>query len=587
MLSIRWMLGEKAPAPLQDAVTACREHFLLAAGFSALVNILYLAPTIYMMQVYDRVVPTGGLWTLFWITLFVGFALGTLALLDTIRGRMMLRASLRLENRLARQILDRLLARQRFAPGDPSTVQALREFDALRGALGGQPALVLFDLPWTLVYVLVALLLHPLLALMILVGGGLLVAVSLLNERQTRAQQKEALLASAASYARQERVSARSEMIRTLGMRRAMVLRQLEDRARGLMLGSQAQMASSGYVAAAKFLRLFMQSLALGVGAWLAVERQISVGAIIAASVLLSRALQPIEQLVAALPALNQARQAWVTLTVLFERTDGEDARRTNLPAPVGSLTLANVHVRGGLEGLWLLNNISFSANPGEVVGVVGPSGAGKTTLARVLSGALLPDAGVLRLDNANILDWDPESLARHIGYMPQDSAMLPGTIAENISRFAVYAGEDSASVDEKLVAAARKAGAHEMILGLAGGYDRVIDMDGNGLSAGQRQRISLARALYGDPAILILDEPNSAQDAEGEAALARVINEARQRGASIILVAHRSGILMLVDQLLVLTDGRVSQFGPRSEVMAVLNANIPAKVVGKSGRNP
>jgi ATP-binding cassette subfamily C protein len=291
--------------------------------------------------------------------------------------------------------------------------------------------------------------------------------------------------------------------------------------------------------------------------------------------------------LVAALPALNQARQAWATLTVLFERTDGQDATRTNLPAPTGNLTLANVHVRGGVEGPWLLNNISFSASSGEVIGVIGSSGAGKTTLARVLSGGLIPDAGVLRLDSANILDWEPESLACHIGYMPQDSAMLPGTIAENISRFAVYAGEDRASVDEKLVVAARKAGAHEMILGLAGGYDRVIDMDGNGLSAGQRQRISLARALYGDPAILVLDEPNSAQDAEGEAALGRAISEARQRGALIILVAHRSGILMLVDQLLVLTDGRVSQFGPRAEVMAVLNANIPAKLVGKGGLKP
>lgn len=582
---MRPLLGDKAPSALQDAVAACREHFLLAAGLSALVNILYLAPTIYMMQVYDRVVPTGGTWTLFWITLVVAFALATLALLDSIRSRIMVRSSLRLERLLAGPILDRLLARQRAEPGDPSTAQAMREFDALRGALGGQPAIVLFDIPWTPIYLIVAFLLHPLLALTILVGATLLFGITWLNERRTRPLQAEALTATALAYARQERIAARGDMVRALGMRRAMVTRQLDERASGLVLGSRAQMASGRYVSAAKFLRLFMQSLALGIGAWLAIERQISVGAIIAASVLLSRALQPVEQLVAALPAINQARQAVRTLTTLFARTETHDTERTTLPQPSGKIRLGNVHVRAGVQGPLLLRDVSFEAEPGQIVGVIGPSGAGKTTLARVLAGALPPDAGTVRVDGANVLDWNPELLARHIGYVPQDMAMLPGTIAENISRFALAAGEDRATVDARVIEAARKAGVHDLILALPGGYDRMLDIDGNGLSAGQRQRVALARALYGDPAILILDEPNSALDSEGEAALARALAEARKRGATVIMVAHRSGILSLADRLLVLNGGAVERHGARDDVIAALSAKASASnVVGIKG---
>lgn len=565
-----------AVKPLKGALTACREHIILAIILSALVNILYLAPTLYMMQVYDRVVPTSGTATLLWITVFVGIALATLAMLDWIRVKIMVRASLRLERTLSASILDHMMSGQAATSGDVRTRQAMREFDVVRAVMGGQPMLALFDMPWTPIYVFVAFIIHPLLALMIVIGGGLLVAIALLNERQTRMGQNDAAMFLAASYSQQERIASRSELVRVLGMRGAMVAQGVNDRARSLAHGMAAQMTAGRYTAAAKFLRLFMQSLVLGLGAWLAIERQISVGAIIAASVLLSRALQPVEQLVAALPAFGQARQAVMTLSLLLETSATDNQVRTALPAPTGEVMLQNISVRVDGQNALLLRNISFEVSAGQFVGIVGPSGAGKTTLARVLCGGLIPDLGAVRIDGANRLDWDPEKLARHIGYMPQDCAMLPGTIAENISRFVVAAGENRAEVDARVIEAAHLAGAHTMIIAMPGGYDRMLDFEASKLSAGQRQRIALARALYGDPSILVLDEPNSALDAEGEAALIMVIETARKRGATIFMIAHRSAVLANADQLLLLSHGTVELYGPRETVVKTINNKTP-----------
>lgn len=562
--------------PLKAALAACREHIILAIMLSALVNILYLAPTLYMMQVYDRVVPTSGTATLLWITVFVAIALATLAMLDWVRVKIMLRASIRLERTLSASILDHMMGGKAQATGDVRTRQAMREFDVVRAVIGGQPMLALFDMPWTPIYVLVAFIIHPLLALMIVIGGAILIAIALLNERQTRAGQNDSAMFLAINYSQQERITARSELVRVLGMRGAMVTRSVNDRARGLAHGMAAQMTAGRYTATAKFLRLFMQSLVLGLGAWLAIERHISVGAIIAASVLLSRALQPVEQLVAALPAFGQARQAALTLSTLLENSADDRQTRTALPTPKGDVTLQNISVRADGQNALLLRNISLEVTAGQFVGIVGPSGAGKTTLARVLCGGLTPDLGSVRIDGANRLDWDPEILARHIGYVPQDCAMLPGTIAENISRFAAAAGEDRADVDTRVIEAARLAGAHTMIISMPGGYDRMLDFEASKLSTGQRQRIALARALYGNPAILVLDEPNSALDAEGEAALINAIETARERGATIFMIAHRSAVLASADQLLLLSHGMVELFGPRETVINTINKKTP-----------
>lgn len=563
-----WM---PVPAALAEAVRACRTHFILAATFSALINILYLAPTIYMMQVYDRVVPTNGVLTLVFITVVVGVAIATLSALDAIRVRLMTRASLRLNRLLSGEILDRLLARSRALPGDPSTQQAMREFDVLRQSLAGPAAIALFDVPWTPLYLFVAFLIHPVLGLLVLGAGAVLVALAISNERRSKAKAEEAHQANAIAYESNEATLRKAEIVRALGMRRALVSRHIEQRSVGLDATADVQFSGSRYNSLVKFVRMFMQSLALGVGAWLAINGQISVGAIIAASVLLSRALQPVEQLVGHWPNIVQSRQAMQTLGQLFDQTATGSATRTTLPDPKGLVELDRVVIRNAEGSAILLKNVSLKLTPGEILGIIGPSGAGKTTLARVVAGALPPDFGEIRVDDASMADWDPELLAQHIGYLPQDCGLLPGTVGENISRFAGARGVPQPIVDVEVVEAARMAGVHEMILHLPNGYDTFIEGKGHKLSAGQAQRVALARALYGKPCILVLDEPNSALDSDGEEALSRAIAAAKLQGAAIMIVAHRSAVFAGADKLAILAEGAIVGMGPRDEILAAL----------------
>ncbi|KQY28951.1 ABC transporter ATP-binding protein [Caulobacter sp. Root487D2Y] len=557
-------LDAPLPPPLVAALRACRPHLMAAAVFSAFINILLLAPTIYMMQVYDRVVPTEGRLTLLYLTLVVAFALATQTALESVRSRLLTLAGLRLDRLLAGGILQRLMSA--MTPG--SSAQGMREFDIVRQALSGPVAVAAFDIPWTPIYVLVAFMIHPALGAMTIVGGAVLVVLAVFNERATRTRAREAFLAQAQAYASQEAAAANGEVVRALGMRGALRERQLADRRAGLDLSAKAQFTGGGYSAATKFTRMFLQSAALGLGAWLAVDKQISAGAIIAASVLMSRALQPIEQLVGSWGVVGQARGALNNLIKLFPNR-GMEISGTQLPAPTGMLALEQVAVRAPGEGPVLLRGVSFRLTPGEILGVIGPSGAGKTTLARVAAGAISPDAGTVRLDGANLADWDGDRLGRYIGYVPQDSGLLAGSIKDNVSRFATWAGGDPAIVDAEVVIAAQAAGVHELILRLPKGYDTMLGAGGRGLSAGQAQRVALARALYGDPPLLILDEPNSALDADGEAALNSAILAAKARNAAILIVAHRTGILNVADRLLVLREGQLEMLGPRTDVIA------------------
>lgn len=562
------------PKPLEIAFGACRTHFVTAAAFSALINILYLAPTIYMMQVYDRVVPTGGIWTLFAITIVVGLALATLTALEAERSRILLRASLRLNRLLSKDILSRLLGKSKAQRDDVNSTQAMREFDSVRQVLGGPAASAFLDLPWTPLYLIVAIMIHPLLGVLVLGGGAVLISLAVVNERSIKAKAGEAHRANASAYAFQESTARKDEAVRALGMRGGLVQRQIEERRTGLEATADVQFLGNKYNARIKFVRMFLQSIALGLGAWLAVAGQISVGAIIAASVLLSRALQPIEQLVGHWPAVVQARHALQTLDRLFKSTSAEGGERTQLPAPKGHLDLDRIVVRDPEGKVLILKNVSVKLAPGVIVGVIGPSGAGKSTLARVAAGALAPDLGEIRIDGASVRDWDPELLAAHFGYLPQRVDLLPGTVSENISRFGGARGVPRMIIDEAVIEAAQSAGAHEMILLLPNGYDTRINEDGLILSAGQAQRVALARALYGNPRVLILDEPNSALDSDGEMALAKAVAAAKQDGAAILIVAHRGSIIAAADVLVVLGDGAVVRAGPSREVMAELVQN-------------
>ena len=555
--------------PLTAAFRACRTHFIWAAFFSALVNLLYLTPTLYMMQVYDRVVPTGGITTLLLISVVAILALGTLAGLDWLRTRLLIRAGLRLDKQLAPVIMARMVDQQ----GKQQSTQILRDFDNVRSAVSGQGVLALFDAPWTPLYLACCFLLHPAIGVLTLVGSLILFGLAWLNERDSRPRLRQAIQSTNAAYASQEGMAGQSEVVRALGMRQSSINRQSAQRNAATNQVAGAQLNGGKYSGSIKFLRLAMQSLSLGLAAYLAVKGELSPGSIIAASVLLSRAVAPIEQLVGAWPSLAQARASWATLTELFTSTAGVERPRTALPTPRGLVQVEGVSVRlAGTEGAQL-KGVSFSLEPGQTLGVVGPSGSGKTTLARVLAGAQTPTVGTVRLDGAEYQARDSDDLARHIGYLPQNPNLFAGSIKDNISRFAGSIGATPEQVDAGAVEAAQAAGVHDMIQRLPQGYDTVLGPFGQGVSAGQAQRIALARALYGSPALLVLDEPNSALDQEGEIALMNAIMNAASRGAAVVIIAHRAGVLQRVDRLLTMKDGFVQVEGPREEVLAKMRA--------------
>jgi PrtD family type I secretion system ABC transporter len=367
-------------------------------------------------------------------------------------------------------------------------------------------------------------------------------------------------------YAAQEADRAATEAVRALGMRKVMLDRQLTRRRDLIETQTQSIWVQSAYGSASKFWRLVLQSLVLGVGAYLAVERQITPGALIAGSILAARALAPLEQVVGGWRQIEQARVAFKNLTDLIDKAPPEP-QRTALPAPRGELRFERVAMRVPDASRLALNHITFQVAAGEAVGIVGPSGAGKSTLARVAVGAVLPDAGVVRLDGANLADWDENTRGQYVGYLPQDVSLLAGTVGENIRRFA----PQSPDADALTVAAAQAAGAHDMILRLPKAYDTVLGPRGRGLSLGQAQRVALARALFNDPVLLVLDEPNAHLDADGEAALVQAITQAKARGATVLTIAHRTGVIGVMDKVMVLRDGAIEHFGPREEVMRAM----------------
>jgi ATP-binding cassette subfamily C protein len=463
-------------------------------------------------------------------------------------------------------LLDAMLSRA-DRPMDAIARQPMRDFDTLRHALTGPTLLAVCDAPWAPIAVIVASIVHPALGLLVLLGGGTLAAMTWLHERSTGSQARGATEAAHRTYASQEQVVAGAENVRALGMRSAMVRRHVGERATMLTLQTDTAFASGAFLAASKFLRLALQSLALGLGAYLAINDKISAGSIFAASFLAGRALGPIEQLLTAWPSLVRAATAYRKLSDLLDGAAPSIAL-TLLPEPKGRLQVEQVTVGRTPETRSLLG-INVNLDPGEVVTVVGPSGAGKSTLLRVLAGALIPDAGLVRIDGARLADWEPDRLGRFIGYVPQSLSLFAGTVKENIARFAT--DTDRATIDEQVVAAAQAAFAHEMILRLPNGYETMLGWEGQGLSAGQAQRIAIARALFRDPPILLFDEPNAHLDVEGEARLLRTISLAQARGATVVVIAHRMSVLSVSDKVLALRNGRVEAFGPTQDVIAAM----------------
>ena len=560
------LAGIDLPEPIAAAVRASRPHFVAAGAFSFFVSLLYLAPAIYMLQIFDRVVATGGKTTLLFITLALGIALLTLAALDSVRSRLLVRASARLDVLLAPQILKRMMS-----GGGGQSVQALRDFDTVRQTLSSPVTAALLDAPWTPVFILFAFLLHFWIGVLALTSVVVLTAVAWRNQAATRERVEVATRELAAAHASGQAAAMHGGTVLALGMTTAMAERQMASRSVGLSELARSQFLGSRFAAASRFLRLFVQSASLAVGALLAIAGEISAGAIIAGSILLGRALQPVEALVGGWSTLSSGRAALHRLADALANEHDAERPRTVLPKPAGRLDVEQVGVRSA-DGRPILAGISFHAKPGEILGIIGPSGSGKTTLAKVIAGAIVPDIGTVRIDGAQRSDWDPDLLGRNIGYLPQEPSLFEGTIKDNISRFSAWAG-GSEDVDAEVIAAARFAGVHDLILKLPQGYDTRLASHGGGLSAGQAQRIALARAFYGRPNLLVLDEPNAFLDAEGELALVRAVEQERKRGATVLIVAHRKAVLESASRLLVLEGGRPSMIGPAAEVIARLAA--------------
>ncbi|TVV71972.1 type I secretion system permease/ATPase [Sphingomonas solaris] len=552
--------------PLHTALRACRTHFIYAGLFSGLINILYLAPSIFMLQVYDRVVPTRGFATLLVLTLILAISLIVFALLDTVRMRLLLRASVRLERMAAPDILHRILGTN--GASLMQRAEAMRNFDKLRGTLTGPAIIALFDAPWAPIYIVISYMLHPLIGLLALLSSMLLIGIAVASDIYTRKGLEKTGRQSSATYQIQEFSIQSAEVARALGMRQALVTRHLLERAELVRGQGEVAGASGIFFAITKFLRMLLQSLALALGAYLAINQQISAGAIFAASLILGRALQPVEQILGALKNVLEAQNAYRGLSAFCRLPSATDAK-TQLPTPAGHIQVTGVTVRVPGVDRPILSNVSFEVRPGEIVAVVGPSGAGKSTLLRAMAGALEVDDGEIRVDGASLAEWDRELLGRNVGYMPQTPTLFPAAVHTNISRFRGYVEPHGEAMDAKVIAAARQAGAHELILRFSQGYEtRLVPREGGGLSAGQRQVVALARALYDEPALLFLDEPNAHLDINGETRLLETLARLKERGATVIVSTHRTGLLQAVDKVLLLRDGMVQVYGDRDEVI-------------------
>lgn len=539
-----------------------RHAFLRVGAFSFVINMLMLMPAIYMLQVYDRVLVSRNSATLAMLTVIILVMFVLMSILEHVRSGILVRLGNQLDVALSGRVFtaafERNLQRQ---GGNPA--QALSDLTAMRQFLTGSGIFAFFDTPWTPIFIIVASLLHPLIGLFCLVGGLILLSLAWLNEIMTRKPLAEANthFIAAGQYANNNLRNA--EVVAAMGMLGNLRQRWQVRQQKFLALQSLASERAARISAVSRFMRITLQSLVLGLGAWLALDDTITGGAMIAGSILMGRALAPVDQVIAVWKQWIIARAAYFRLNEMLSAFPAGEERLA-LPAPRGEVTIENVTAAPPGSKQAVLKNLAIRISQGDVVGVMGASAAGKSSLARLLVGVWRPQVGNVRLDGADVASWDKEQLGPYIGYLPQDVELFEGTIAENISRF----GElDS----DAIVAAAQMAGVHEMILRLPQGYDTTIGIDGNTLSGGQKQRIGLARALYGTPALVVLDEPNSNLDETGEAALARAISQLKALGRTVIVITHRPGTLSVVDKILILRDGTLAAYGPRDDVLAAL----------------
>jgi PrtD family type I secretion system ABC transporter len=541
-------------------IAALRPYLVFAGLFSFAINLLLLASPLYMLQVFDRVLTSRSNETLVVLTLGVAIALLGMAALDVVRSYLLAALGRTLDRMLGPKLLDGLLG-EAARLGTREHAYALRDVHSLRMFLSGSGVIALFDAPWLPIFLLVIALFHPLMGALAFVGATTMLVVAFANERLSREPMECAQEEGRRAQRFTEGTLRNAEVVRALGMLPGLTRRWSEANERALSAQRQATQSGAALSGVSRFMRQFIQTAMLALGAYIVVDQQVSSGVMIAATILLGRALAPVEQLVSGWRGLVEARAAWKRLTKLLDERPAEPAP-TALPAPRGQLSVEKVVF--GVRGVErpIIRGVSCSIEAGETLGIVGPSASGKSSLARLIVGVWRAHAGVVRLDGADIALWPRENVGPYIGYLPQDVELFAGTVSENIARM----GEPNA---EMVIRAAQRAHVHELILRLPKGYDTRLGDSAAALSHGQRQRIALARALYGDPRLVVLDEPNANLDLEGDQALRAALRTLKEEGITVVVVAHHPSLLATADKVLVLREGAVDGFGPREEILS------------------
>ena len=560
---------------LNESLKSIRHYFIYAGLFSAAVNILMLTPIIYMLQVYDRVISSGSVSTLTMLTLLMVGLMLVMGGFEWVRSMILIAASNRIEQQLRRRVFNASFTHALLSGSGASGGQPLNDLSSLRQFLTGNGLFAFFDAPWFPIYVALMFVFHPLFGVVAILAGIVMVLLAWINEVVTTRKLKDANT-KANRVNNQVNGSLRNaEVIAAMGMTDDIRRQQEKQSNEVLVLQTDASRSAGALTSISKSFRLIVQSLILGLGAWLALRQEISPGMMIAGSLLLGRALAPIDMLVSTWKGFSVARAQYERLGQLLERIPPE-AEHMPLPPPQGDLSLEQVTVAPPGTRVPVVRGVTLQLAAGEALGIVGPSASGKSTLARAVLGIWPVMAGKVRLDGADIAGWDRGLLGPHIGYLPQDIELFDGSISDNICRF----GEPDA---ERIVEAAKLAGVHELILRLPDGYDTVIGGSSGGLSGGQRQRIGLARAVYGNPRLLVLDEPNSNLDDQGEKELVSAIQRIKAGGCTIIVISHRTMVLHSMDKLLVMKEGAALSFGPKDEVLANLMGQSEQRRAGSA----
>ncbi len=560
---------ERGREELREARAQSRKLYWAVGIFSFFANMLMMTGPLYMLQVYDRVLSSRSEATLVALSVLVLFLYGTMGLLDYSRGRIMARVGARFQSALDRRVFSAVLRKSSLKP-NASPETGLRDLETVQRLMTSPVLMSLFDLPWTPIFLFGIWIFNPLLGMMAIGGGIVLVIITLMNQMLTRNAQAKAQQTTIQAEIMSEQIRSESEMVRSLGMQGATFRRWFETRTSALKSTMSTADIGGTFTTLTKTFRLILQSAMLGLGAWLVLQGELTPGAMIAGSILLGRALAPIEMAIGQWPMFQGAMKSWNNLAELLGEVAPEQ-EKTPLPKPKANLDVQQMTIIPPGQQQAALRMVSFKLSPGQACGVIGPSGAGKTTLARALTGVWRPAGGHVRLDGASLDNYDPDVLGSHIGYLPQRVQLFDGTIAENIARLSE--NPDAEAIHK----AAKNAGAYDMILELPDGFDTRVSANGGRLSGGQIQRIGLARAMYGDPVLLVLDEPNSNLDNQGNQALNQAIRRFKAEGKIVLIMAHRPAAIQECDMLLMIEDGTRKAFGPKDQVLKEVVKNHEA----------